>query len=91
MKQIPYFEALQSTSDPGDKNFVTWMSSNLKILKTAPSERLYTEGDVIHDFYFMTKGIAAFIKEKQNNEIFGIVDCQSKLEINVSVNNLKVF
>jgi hypothetical protein len=39
----------------------------------------------------MTKGIAAFIKEKQNNEIFGIVDCQSKLEINVSVNNLKVF
>jgi hypothetical protein len=43
------------------------MSSNLKILKTAPSERLYTEGDVIHDFYFMTKGIAAFIKEKQNN------------------------
>ena len=67
------------------------MSLNLKILKTAPSERLYTEGDVIHDFYFMTKGIAAFIKEKQNNEIFGIVDCQSKLEINVSVNNLKVF
>ena len=36
-------------------------------------------------------GTIAKQAEKQNNEIFGIVDCQSKLEINVSVNNLKVF
>jgi len=36
----------------------------LKPRITSPAQRLYNEGDEIDDFYFMTKGVAAFIKEK---------------------------
>jgi hypothetical protein len=66
--QFPFFKNL------GNRYFVTWISSFLKPMLTTPAHRLYSEGDEIDEFYFMTKGVAAFIKEKQNNQIIGVID-----------------
>jgi len=49
----------------GNRHFVTWVSSQFKPRISPPSQRLYREGEEINDFYFMTKGVAAFIKEQQ--------------------------
>lgn len=35
---------------------------------------MYREGEEINDFFFMTKGVAAFIKEEQFNQIIGLID-----------------
>jgi hypothetical protein len=35
---------------------------------------MYREGEEINDFYFMTKGVAAFIKEQQHCAIIGLID-----------------
>ena len=56
--QFPFFTKL------GNRYFVTWVSSMLKPRITMAAQRLYSEGDEIDDFYFMTKGIAAFIRDK---------------------------
>lgn len=46
----------------------------LKPRITTAAQRLYTYDDEIDDFYFMTKGIAAFIREKDENMIIGVMD-----------------
>lgn len=56
--QFPFFTKL------GNRYFITWVSSMLKPRITTAAQRLYAYGDEIDDFYFMTKGIAAFIREK---------------------------
>lgn len=58
---------------------------------TTPAQRIYSEGDEIDDFYFMTKGVAAFIKEKQNNTILGIVDPLKVLQMELKASKMRVF
>ena len=38
----------------GNKYYQTWMSSHFKPRSSYASQKLYTEGDVIDDFYFST-------------------------------------
>jgi len=59
--QHPFFKEL------GNRYFVTWVSSTMKPRMSSPAQRIYQEGDEIDEFFFMTKGVSAFIKEKQNN------------------------
>lgn len=82
--QFPFFKNI------GNRYFITWISSVLKPRQTAPAQRLYSEGDAIDEFYFMTKGVAAFIKEKQNNAIIGIIDPLRALKMEQKTKNLKV-
>lgn len=83
--QFPFFKNL------GNRYFVTWISSMMKPRLTTPAQRIYSEGDEIDDFYFMTKGVAAFIKEKQNNTILGVVDPLKVLQMQTKAAKMKVF
>ena len=56
--QFPFFKNL------GNRYFVTWISQCLKPMMTTPAHRFYSEGDAIGEFFFMTKGVAAFVKER---------------------------
>jgi CRP-like cAMP-binding protein len=58
---------------------------------SAPAERLYSEGDEIDGFYFMIKGVSAFIKEKQNKQIIGLIDPFEVLEVSRKLDKLHVF
>lgn len=54
----PFFKNL------GSGYYVTWVSSMMKPRMSTPTQRIYSEGDEIDEFFFMTKGVATFIKEK---------------------------
>ena len=84
-KQHPFFKEL------GNRCFVSWISSNMKPRMSTPAERLYQEGDEIQEFYFMTKGVCAFIKEKLNNSIIGMVDPNKMLELANKASKMKTF
>ena len=63
----------------------------LKPRITTAQQRLYSDGDEIDDFYFMTKGIAAFIRDKQDNMIIGVMDPHHILHMDKKAPKLKVF
>lgn len=63
----------------------------LKPRITTAAQRLYSEGDEIDDFYFMTKGIAAFVRDKQDNMIVGVMDPHRILDIEKKASGLRVF
>ena len=46
---------------------------------------------MIQDFYFAIKGISAFIKEKQNNQIIGVIDPKNKLDLESKLSKSVVF
>jgi len=50
------------------------MSSHFKPRNSYASQKIYTEGDVIDDFYFSVKGVCVFIAEKLNHALFGVID-----------------
>lgn len=58
----------------GHKYFITWISSQLKQRITSPGQRLYSIGDEIDDFFFMTRGVSAFVRNYQTQTIIGVMD-----------------
>jgi hypothetical protein len=44
-------------------------------------QTVYTEGDTIDSFYFMTKGLASFSLPKYGNLICAVIDPEKSLEI----------
>lgn len=63
----------------------------LKPRITTAAQRLYTYDDEIDDFYFMTKGIAAFIREKDENMIIGVMDPRNILQMDQKSPNLRIY
>jgi CRP-like cAMP-binding protein len=76
-------------SQLGNKNFTSWISSQLKPKFIAQGHVLYEEGNQIDGFYFMTKGVAAFVKPTEGNAIIGLIDPDKVLKTEES--SLKVF
>ena len=55
------FRKLNLFTKVGNKYYITWISSQLSPQVQIPGQHIYREGDDIDNFYFMTKGLAAFI------------------------------
>jgi hypothetical protein len=47
-------------SEIGSKNFLAWVSPLLKQEYLSEGQKIYSDGDTIQNFYFMTSGAAAF-------------------------------
>ena len=56
------------------------MSSHFKPRSSYASQKLYSEGDVIDDFYFSTKGVCAFVSEKYDC-LLGVIDPLGTLDL----------
>lgn len=67
-KEYPFFTTI------GDKYFITWISSHLKPQILISGQMVYCEDDEIDGFYFMTKGLSAFILPRMSGMIFAIID-----------------
>ena len=63
----------------GDKYFISWVSNNLKASTIIQSQYMYTEDDEIDGFYFLKKGLAAFILPKMSGMIYAVLDPEEQL------------
>jgi len=63
-------------------SFYAWLGSRLRHMCTSAGQYIYQEGDLIHNIYFMHKGLAGFALPRYNSiyilvepgDIFGVVD-----------------
>ena len=73
----------------GNRYFITWVSSQLKQRISTPGQRIYQVDDEIDDFFFMTKGVAAFIKSPNNSAIISVIDPNGNLPIKRKAKGMK--
>jgi len=67
-------------SSIGSKSFLIWIGKNLKPVFVQKGDYCYQEGDEINNFYFMTSGKAAFVRQKQQNAIYAVIDPDKSIE-----------
>jgi CRP-like cAMP-binding protein len=84
-------ELNHNVSGQSNRQFVTWVSSRLKPRLASPGQKLYSEFDEIDDFYFVTKGVTAFVRTRNHNMIIGVIDPLQILKMETKAKDFKVF
>lgn len=58
----------------GNKSFLAWVSSRMKMQLVSASASIYQKGDLIDNFFFCIRGVAAFVMSDLNNELIQVID-----------------
>lgn len=58
----------------GNKNFLAWVSARLKSQLFTSSSYYYQKGDLVDNFYFVIRGMGAFVIAEADNQMCSIVD-----------------
>lgn len=66
--KFPFFHSV------GDRTFTSWIAAHLRPKVYTQGQIIYTEGDEIDGFYFLTKGVVAFNLQSLSGMIFAVVD-----------------